>query len=522
MTTANGARLLLDTLVNNGVDVCFANPGTSEMHFVAALDEVPAMRGILALFEGVAAGAADGYGRVADTPAAVLLHLGPGQGNALANLHNARRARTPVISIVGEHAIDHVSLDAPLTSDIQGVAATFSTEVITSMSSAEVGRDAASTIDAAVGPPSGVATLVLPADVSWGDAQGAALGKCTSPTRSLPAASTIEAAVASLRAAERPILLVGGRAARDAALRLAGSVAASTGAELMVETFPAISTRGAGTPIVSRLSYLAEFAAMQLEGCDLLVTLDAQTPVSFFAYPGMDSKLVASGTNVVALAGPEHDATATLQAMVDLLGDTDPAPRNEAAPVADPTGALNGASFAQAIAATLTEGTVVVDESNTGGIHLASATAGVPAHDWLSLTGGAIGYGLPAAVGAAIGRPDSKILCLESDGSAMYTISALWTMAREQLDVTTVILSNRSYAILNLELARVGATVEGSAAASMLDLSSPELDFVALARGMGVPGVRVETAEELTTALRASLATPGPSLIEAMLPPGLS
>ena len=261
---------------------------------------------------------------------------------------------------------------------------------------------------------------------------------------------------------------------------------------------------------------------MQLEGCDLLVTLDAQTPVSFFAYPGMDSKLVASGTNVVALAGPEHDATATLQAMVDLLGATDPAPRNEAAPVADPTGALNGASFAQAIAATLTEGTVVVDESNTGGIHLASATAGVPAHDWLSLTGGAIGYGLPAAVGAAIGRPDSKILCLESDGSAMYTISALWTMAREQLDVTTVILSNRSYAILNLELARVGATVEGSAAASMLDLSSPELDFVALARGMGVPGVRVETAEELTTALRASLATPGPSLIEAMVPPGLS
>lgn len=522
MTTRNGARLLLDTLTENGVNVCFANPGTSEMHFVAALDDVPAMRGILALFEGVAAGAADGYGRVTSTPASVLLHLGPGQGNALANLHNARRARTPLLSIVGEHALDHIARDAPLTSDIQSVAGTFSTAVITSTKSADVGRDAAAAIDAAMGPPSGVATLVLPADVSWGDATNGAGGVCEHQSRSVPEDSAIDAALTALAKAAHPILLVGGRAAQDEALRLAGSVAASTGAELMVETFPAISTRGAGTPVVSRLSYLAEFAALQFEHCDLLVTLDAQTPVSFFDYPGMSAHLVPSQTQVVALVGPSHDATETLRSMVDRLTVLRPAPLNPTTTMSDPVGPLTGASFALAIASCLTDGVVVVDESNTGGIHLAGATAGAPAHDWLSLTGGAIGYGLPVAVGAAIGRPDAKVLCLESDGSAMYTISALWTMAREQLDVTTVILSNRSYAILNLELARVGATLEGSAAAAMLDLTSPELDFVALARGMGVPGVRVESAEALTAAVRSSLAGSGPNLIEAVLPRGLS
>lgn len=522
MTTTNGARVLLDTLVTSGVNVCFANPGTSEMHFVAALDEVPAMRGVLALFEGVASGAADGYGRVTDTPAAVLLHLGPGQGNALANLHNARRARTPLVSIVGEHAIDHRELDAPLTSDIESVAASFSTSVITSTSSDEISRDAAAAIEAAAGPPSGVATLVLPADVSWGEVTDPTLHVPNRRDRARPSDEEIEAALVALRGAVKPILLVGGRAARDDGLRLAASVAASSGAELMVETFPAISTRGAGTPIVSRLSYLAEFAAVQLDGCDLLITFDAATPVSFFGYPGMDSRLVKPTTRVLDLVGPEHDARGTLEAMVAALGRPDNVPSHPSVVPAEPSGPLTGASLAQALAATLPEGAVVVDESNTGGIYLAGATAGAAPHEWLALTGGAIGYGLPAAVGAAIGRPDAKIVCLESDGSAMYTISALWTMAREQLDVTTVVLANRSYAILNLELSRVGATAEGSAAASMLDLSSPELDFVALARGMGVPAVRVETAEDLSNALRSSFGSSGPSLIEAVLPAGLS
>jgi acetolactate synthase-1/2/3 large subunit len=521
--TTNGARLLLDTLVAEGVDVCFANPGTSEMHFVAALDDVPAMRGVLALFEGVAAGAADGYGRVTGRPAGVLLHLGPGQGNALANLHNARRAHTPLLSIVGEHARDHIALDAPLTSDIQAVAATFSTAVITCDEVDQIAVDATHAIDAAMGPPSGVATLVLPADVSWGETTRPTPAPASARSSGArPDEQALEGAARSLRSATKAILLVGGRAAAGPALQQAAAIAATVGAELLVETFPAISTRGAGTPTVSRVSYLAEFAAVQLDGCDVLVTLDAAAPVSFFAYPEMNSHLVADGTEVIALAGPADDVLGTMAALADLVGPLVVPPMNPVAVVEDPTGPLSSASLAQAVAATLLEGMVVVDESNTGGIHLAGATAGTPPHEWLALTGGAIGYGLPAAVGAAIGRPDARILCLESDGSAMYTISALWTMAREGLDVTVVVLSNRSYAILNLELARVGATAEGSAAASMLDLTSPELDFVALATGMGVPAQRATTAEELTRALRRAAAASGPQLIEAVLPHGLS
>jgi len=518
----NGAQSLLSTLVASGVDVCFANPGTSEMHFVAALDDVPAMRGVLTLFEGVATGAADGYGRVTDRPAAVLLHLGPGQGNGLANLHNARRARTPLLNIIGDHAIDHARFDAPLASDVAAVSATFSTAVITSTSPDEVSSDAVAAIEAAMGPPSGVATLILPADVSWGATDAPVASTPLPVERQRATDAEVTLAAGALRAAQRPLLLVGGRAARAGALDDAARIAEATGATLMVETFPSISTRGAGTPIVQRLSYLPEFAASQLGDVDLLVLVDAASPVSFFGYPGLDGDLVPAGAEVLVLADATDDAPGTLAALADAVeAPAIASARNPATVTPVPVGPLTGASLAAAVAATIPEGTIVVDESNTGGIYLAGATAGAPQHEWLALTGGAIGYGLPAALGAALGRPGSPVLCLESDGSAMYTLQALWTIAREGLDVTVVILSNRSYAILTMELARVGATAEGSAASSMFDLSNPELDFVALGAGLGVPSSRVTTAEDLAAALATAFAEPGPRLIEAVLPPGL-
>jgi len=520
----NGAGSLLRSLIDNDVDVCFSNPGTSEMHFVAALDDVPEMRGILALFEGVATGAADGYGRVTGKPAGVLLHLGPGLGNGLANLHNARRARTPVVTIVGDHATTHARYDAPLQSDIVSVAGTLSTFLRVSASPNDVGADAADAVAGAMGPPSGVATLILPADVSWGEVSSPSRPTTHHVARAVVDPDNVRAAAHALRAARRPALLIGGSAvASEEALDDAARIADISGAILMMETFPSIAARGAGTPQISRLGYLAEFAAAQLDGVDLILTVDAAAPASFFAYPAFESNLVPEGADVMAFAGPSQDVPRSLAALADELGAA-------AAPVAPvlssrpdrPQGRLTSEALGAAIGGAITEGMVVVDESNTGGIHVAGATAGAPRHDWLTLTGGAIGYGLPAAVGAAVGRPEVRILCLESDGSAMYTLQALWTMARESLNVTVVLLSNRSYAILNLELARVGAVAEGSAAASMLDLTGPELDFVSLAKGMGVPASRAETADELVKALEAASTAEGPVLIEAMLPAGLS
>ena len=518
----NGAQRLLTTLTESGVDVCFANPGTSEMHFVAAMDDVPSMRGVLALFEGVATGAADGYGRVTGRPAAVLLHLGPGLGNGIANLHNARRAGSPVLTIVGEHATTHQQFDAPLQSDIAALAGNVSQFVRTTNHVADLEQDARDGVAAAIGPPSGVATLILPADVSWSEA-----GEGSAPSNSRTATSIdpadLKAVADALRRANHAVILVGGPATREDAVRHAVRCADAVGAQLLSETFPPFTRRGAGAVAVERVSYLGEFAASQFAEADLIVTVGAHVPATFFAYPNMASDLVPDGAALMELGVSTTDAQTTLAALAEELGAAStPGSIIEADQPEPPTGALTGASLAQAVAATLGEGTIVVDESNTGGIYLAGATKGAPSHDWLTLTGGAIGYGMPAAIGAAIGAPDQRVLCLESDGSAMYTIQALWTMARENLNITTVILSNRSYAILTMELARVGARSDAKAAQELLDLENPTLNFVSIAEGMGIAARRVETADGLVAALQDSVAKPGPMLIEAMLPKGLS
>ncbi|MHB1776557.1 MAG: acetolactate synthase large subunit [Acidimicrobiales bacterium] len=514
----NGASSLLAALVGAGVDACFANPGTSEMHFVAALDGVPSMRGVLCLFEGVATGAADGYARIAGRPATTQLHLGPGLANGLANLHNARRAGSPVVNVVGDHATYHSRYDAPLESDIDSLARPVSGWYRRCSRAGDVGADALDALAAACGPPGRVATLVLPADVSW-DETDAPVPPGPPPRPPSPVAAESVAAVAkALAGGEKAGLLLGGAALGERALRAAGRVAAATGAALWCETFPARLARGAGRTPVERLGYFGELVEAQLAGTRQLVLVGARRPVSFFAYPGKPSDLVPAGCTVLPLAGAGDDAALALEQLAEAVGA--PAEAPVAAPGCPdrPSGALDAASLAAAVGSFLPEGAVVVDESNTTGIFLAQATAGCPPHDWLTLTGGAIGYGMPVATGAAVAAPGRRVLCLESDGSAMYTLQALWTQAREGLDVTTVVLANRSYAILNLELARVGAGAGGPAAAAMLDLSTPPIDFVALAAGMGVPASRATTADELVAELGRSLAEPGPWLIEAVVP----
>jgi acetolactate synthase I/II/III large subunit len=511
----NGAQALINTLVDGGVDVCFANPGTSEMHFVAALDTVPRMRGVLALFEGVATGAADGYARMADRPAAVLLHLGPGLGNGLANLHNARRARVPMVVVVGDHATYHKKYDAPLESDIDALAGSVSGWVRRTPGSAHVGTDAAEAI-AASRSGSYISTLILPADASWSDGAQPAKVMPAQPAAADPLLAPEVREV--LRSGEPTVIMLGGDATRGPGLTAAARITEATGARLLCETFPTRLERGAGVPAVDRLAYFAEAATAQLDGAKHLVLAGAKSPVSFFAYPGMRSDLVPAGCEVHVLA-EQSGAADALVALADELAPGTVAPVAPASRPQLPIGALTSASAADVIGALLPERAIVVDESNTSGLLLPQATAGAPAHDWLTLTGGAIGYGIPTAVGAAVAAPDRQVLCLESDGSAMYTISGLWTQARENLNVTTVVYDNSAYDILRIELARVGAaSTPGPKAVDLLDLSRPTMDFVKMSEGMGVPARRVSTAEEFADALRAGFAEPGPHLIDAVVP----
>lgn len=519
----NGAQALMKTLVDAGVEVCFSNPGTSEMHFVAALDSEPRMRAVLALFEGVATGAADGYARMADKPAATLLHLGCGLGNGLANLHNARKGKVPVVNIVGDHATYHTQYDAQLQSDIETVARNVSPNFVrTSASTAELCRDAAEAVAAARGYPGQVATLILPADVSWGEGGVA----CPPPAAPNPAAAddeVVQAIAEVIRSGRKTALLLGGRALREADLLAAARLAAHNGVKLYAEVFPTRLQRGAGLPPVERIAYMAEMAGVQLAPIEELILVDAKAPVSFFAYPGKQSYLVPEGCRVHTLATPEQNTTASLEKLVAALGAGAAQPQLQpAGRPGRPRGKLTAAKVCRAVGELLPENAILVDEAITSGLMLGPMTAGAPRHDLITLTGGAIGQGLPNAIGAAIACPDRPVLALIGDGTSMYTIQSLWTMAREQLNVTSIIFNNASYSVLNVELERVGAEEAGPKAKSQLDLRGPVLNFAQLAQGMGVHGVRVSTAEELLKALEYALAHPGPHLIEAVVPESLS
>jgi acetolactate synthase-1/2/3 large subunit len=516
----NGAHALIRTLVDAGVDTCFTNPGTSEIHVVAALDSIPEMRAVLTLFEGVATGAADGYARMADAPAATLLHLGPGLANGVANLHNARRAKAPVVNIVGDHATYHTRYDVPLQSDIETIARNVSTWVRTSSSTEELARDAVEAIVAATGPPGQVATLIVPADVAWQD--GAQAASPPQRTRSTTvSAEAVEGAVKAIRSGRPTGILLGGVGLRERSLVAAGRVAAATGTKLFGERHLARMERGAGLPAVARLAYWPELVTGQLEGLEHLILAGAGAPVSLFAYRGKESSLVPAGCEVHELASPTSDLPGSLEALVEALdaADTRPVVQTPSVP-RRPDGPLTAEKVCQAIGAMLPEGAIVSDEAITSAAALPAHTAGAPRHDLLTLTGGAIGQGLPVAVGAAVACPDRPVIALEADGSALYTIQSLWTMAREQLDVTVVIFNNRGYRILGAELERIGAHDAGPKAKAQLELGNPDVDFVALSTGLGIPARRVDTAEQLTGALDQAIAEPGPHLVEAVLPAG--
>lgn len=509
---STGADTVLTRLLAGGVRVCFANPGTSEMHFVAALDNSPQLRAVLCLFEGVATGAADGYARIAGRPAATLLHLGPGLANGLANLHNARRAHTPVVNVVGDHATHHVEFDAPLESDIEALASWPEGLVYRPNSAAALAASVDAAVAGAVGPPGRVATVILPADYSWSPAEHGAPLDDPAPSVAGPGGIGVQAAGELFREyGPNTVVLLGGSATTAAGLTAAARIAAATGARALVETFPARLARGRGIPAIERLAYLAEQAEQQLAGATQLILVGTRAPVAFFAYPGRASGLVPTGAQVHTLD------PADLDALAEYLG----APRAQvpdSEPPMQPEGPLTVANWAEVIGALLPENAIISDEANTSGVLLPAATAAAPAHDVLTLTGGAIGQGLPVAVGAAIAAPDRPVIALQADGSALYTISALWTMAREQLDITVVILNNHAYAILQLELARVGAVSGGEKARSLLDIGRPDIDFVSIAAGFGVPATRATTAGELAEQFGAALAAPGPHLIDAAVP----
>jgi acetolactate synthase-1/2/3 large subunit len=507
----NGAESLVHSLVASGVDTCFANPGTSEMHFVAALDRIPGMRCVLGLFEGVVSGAADGYARMAEKPAATLLHCGPGMANALANLHNARKARTPIINIVGDQATYHREIDAPLTSNAEEWARQVSVWLRTARKPEEVGPAAAEAVRAARVAPGGISTLILPSDASW--TEGGVIGA----PLPVPGAPKVDdgaiAEAARLIRAGGAALLLDGPGLRERGLALADRIRAATGARLLAHTFSARTERGPGRAAVTRIPYGVDAAYRELADVRTLIMVSSVRPGTFFAYPGKPVSPEPADCGHLTLAAPGEDVIDALERLVEALGCpvsqvADAGPRPEPG-----RGKPESVAFARTIASLMPEEAVIVDEGITFGFALGSHTGGAPRHDWLQLTGGAIGIGLPLATGAAIGAPGRRVINLQADGSAFYTVQALWTQAREKLDVTTVIFANRSYAILQGEYAGVGA-VPGPTAMSMMDLGNPNPDWVKIAEGFGVEAARAETLEAFADLFTAANSRKGPFLIE--------
>jgi acetolactate synthase-1/2/3 large subunit len=515
--TINGAESLVRSLIAGRVDVCFTNPGTSEIHLVAALDRASEIRCVLGLFEGVVTGAADGYARMTETPACTLLHLGPGFGNGLANLHNASKAHVPMVNLIGQHPSDHLPHNTPLTSDIEAIARPYSQWLRTSGSSSELGRDAMEAIIAARSASGQITTLIIPADAAW--SEGGVVAKTPDfPKAAVPSDAAIERAAAMLRSGLRTAILLSGRALYGAGLASAGRIAAATGTKLFAP-YPVMRLeRGAGITPVERMQYVLEQAVEQLKEFQQLILVGSQPPVAYFAYPGKDSVMTSPECEIHTLATPEEDGVGALVALESALSVRGAQAATEKSDrPALPSGAITLPGLAAAVGALLPENAIVVDESMTSGRGMMAATKGAPPHDWLGNTGGSIGIALPLAVGAAVACPERRVLCLTADGSAMYTLQALWTMAREGLKVTAVLFANRDYAVLKREFSYLGVGEPGKRALDMFEIGRPDLDWVQLAKGMGVPAARVTTLEAFEKALCEGFGSRGPSLIEVPL-----
>jgi acetolactate synthase-1/2/3 large subunit len=511
-----GAESLVRTLAAGGVEVCFTNPGTSEIHIVAALEHVAQMRSVLCLFEGVATGAADGYARMAGKPACTLLHLGPGLGNGLANLHNARRAQVPLINVVGQHAVKHLPYDTPLTSDIEGIARPVSAWVRTSACVSAIGRDAADAIIAARTTPGRIATLIVSADAAW--SEGGVIPPIPSPPYApTPSSAAVERAATMLRSGHKTAILLTGHALYGEGLAIAGQVAAATKAKLLAPYPITRLERGIGKPPVERIHYVLEQAIDQLKEFHQLILVGVRPPVAYFAYPNKSSVVARPDCEIHCLAHEEEDILSALELLASALGCSDEWPVQNAKAaerLSVPQGGITLSGVASAVGALLPENAIVVDESMTSGRGLMAATRCAPAHDWLTCTGGSIGIAMPLAVGAAVACPDRPVLCLTADGSGMYTLQALWTMAREGLNVTTLVFANRSYSVLKREYSYLGVGEPGPRAQNLFDIGRPDLDWVSLAKGMGVPATRTASLDGFAKELCAGFVGSGPSLIE--------
>jgi acetolactate synthase-1/2/3 large subunit len=516
----NGAESLVATLVDQGVDICFANPGTSEMHFLAALEN-PKMRSVLCLFEGVATGAADGWYRMKDKPASTLLHLGPGLANGLANIHNAKRASSGMVNIVGEHSASHLKYDPPLSSDIEGLARPLSHWVRRAESADTISWDASTAVAKASEHPGQIATLILPGNTSWQEAGAPIVAPRAESARKAPDAARVEHVARVLRSGEPTLIILANKATRGTALERAGKVAAATGARLGSQFFSARIERGAGRVPIERIPYAVPLASEFLKSFRHIVTVETVEPVAFFSYPDKPSVLKQEGTLVHTLVKADEDSALAFDMLLDALGTLharSTAPKLQVrieTPV--PTGALNPLSIAHALAAALPENCILVDESLTTGRETMGHTMGTAPHDLINNMGGSIGYATPVATGAALACPDRRVFCMVGDGSAMYTIQSLWTQARENLNITTIIFANNSYAILKAEYANMGAGTPGERALSMIDIDRPRIDWLAMAKSMGVPSVSVDTAEGFHKAMVDSTREPGPGLIEVRL-----
>jgi len=516
--TLNGANALIETLANCGVEFCIANPGTSEMHLVQALDAEPRIRSVLALFEGVCTGAADGIGRMTGKPAATLLHLGPGLANGIANLHNARRANAPIINLVGNHPNYHVGYDAPLTSDIDTLAENYSCwskSCSTAASLAQDGADAyTATLRQSQGSHGQIATLIMGADAAWGPSKGA-VNPNPLPQRGRVGEASIETIASVLEGDGKAALLLEHHATEQVAMEAASRIAAKTGCKLFNGTFPGRVDGGQGRVAVNRLPYFPEQILAALKDFDHLILVNGEIPASFFAYQGVPSQLIPEKCQVNRLSFKEDDGIDALQRLAERLGAQDEkVSRFESEELALPEGELNNESIIQAIAATLPDEAIVCTDSG-GGNSAYKLCQGQARHSWLSLTGGAIGQGGPCATGAALACPERPVLALLGDGGAAYTLQSLWTQAREQLNVTTVIFANNTYNILNYEYGRIGIDKPGKVAQNLFDIGRPEIDWIALAQGFGVSGARADNAEELCRLLKMGYETPGPFLIQA-------
>lgn len=516
----NGADHLCDTLIAHGVDVCFANPGTSEMHFVAALDRKPQMRCILGLFEGVVTGAADGYARMTGKPAAALLHTGPGLANGLANLHNARRAFSPVVTVVGDHASYHLDYDAPLTSDIESLALPMSEWVYRVKSTDDVARGAASACEAAQ-RLSSVATMILPADAAWGETRAKKIGNVSPVTKPVIDDHQVKSAVKAIRAYPgRCGILLDGEALHAENLSLVEEIAARHDVDLYVPVFISRLSRGLGRPSLKRIPYPVDEAVAMLAHLDVLILVGAIPPVAFFAYPGKPSALTPKTCKLISLATVRDDIPDALARMRDALGGQ-PIKRKKKIKAASsngmPTGRLTEDAVAVLLAHALPDQAIISDEALTSARRFYALSENAPQHDYMMVTGGAIGVGIPLSTGAAVACPNRKVIALQADGSGMYTLQGLWTQARERLDVVTIILNNRGYAILQHEMKNVGVPIHGGNAERMMRIDDPGLNWVSLAAGMGVEGARATTCKEFSDLLAMAFRQKGPFLIEAMI-----